>query len=146
MKRIFKYPIPVADHSQLDLPRDARILSVTNQREEIVLYALVEDSEYQTETWEIEVCGDNTGPQHQGIMRNFVNAILDGEKLIAPAEEGVHSVELANAMLLSAFLGEEVSLPIDAALYERELQKRIAKSTARKTVRKMKPTEMRGTF
>ena len=57
MKRIFKYPIPIADHGRLDLPRGARILSVTNQREEIVLYALVEDGEYQNETWEIEIRG-----------------------------------------------------------------------------------------
>lgn len=99
------------------------------------------------ETWEIDVCSDNSGPQHQGITRNFVNAILDGERLIAPAEEGMRSVELANAMLLSAFLCGQVELPIDPAVYERELKKRIANSTVKKkSVKKMNQADMKGTF
>jgi len=65
MKRIFKYPIQVTDHTRLTLPRGARILSVMNQREEIVLYALVEDSAYQNEAWEIEVRG--TGHDASGL-------------------------------------------------------------------------------
>ncbi len=36
------------------------------------------------------------GPRaaHQAITENFVAAILDGTPLIAPAEEGLHSVEV----------------------------------------------------
>ena len=58
-----------------------------------------------------------------GIMKNFTNAILKGETLVAPAEEGIHSVELANAMLYSAFNGAPAELPIDAADYEAVLKK-----------------------
>lgn len=81
------------------------------------------------DTWEITIPAEGIGPQHIGVMQNFANAILNGEKLIAPAAEGIHSVELANAMLLSSHKGETVTLPMDAAEYETLLKARIAKST-----------------
>ncbi len=70
----------------------------------------------------------NHGPQHLGILRNFSNAIRLGEELLSPAPEGIHSVELANAMLMSAFTGETISVPIDGVRYEALLQERIASS------------------
>jgi len=70
------------------------------------------------------------GAQHLGILNNFADAILDGAPLIAPAEEGIHSVELANAMLYSTFTGKTVELPLDGAAYERHLKERIAASNA----------------
>ncbi|OAM89206.1 Gfo/Idh/MocA family oxidoreductase [Termitidicoccus mucosus] len=77
------------------------------------------------------------GEQHAGILKNFTGAILDGEKLIAPASEGLASVEIANAMLLSAWLDKDIPFPLDAELYEKMLNQRIAISSApkvRKTV------------
>jgi len=71
---------------------------------------------------------ENTGGQHVEILQNFVDAILDGAPLIAPAAEGVHSVELANAMLYSTFLNDSVTLPLDAAAYEKVLREKIASS------------------
>jgi predicted dehydrogenase len=68
------------------------------------------------------------GEQHAGILRNFADAILHGAPLIAPAEEGIHSVELANAMLYSTFTGKTVELPLDGAAYERHLQELISRS------------------
>ena len=65
------------------------------------------------------------GDQHVGIMRNFAEAIAGTQPLIAPAAEGVLSVELANAMLLSAFEDRPVDLPLDGAAYERALQAKI---------------------
>lgn len=62
------------------------------------------------------------GGQHVEMIKNFTEAILDGRPLIAPAEEGLHAVELANAMLLSTFENRTVSLPINASVYARHLQ------------------------
>ena len=56
--------------------------------------------------------------QHSRITQNFVNAIEYGEPLTAPAEEGIKSVELANAILMSGILNEKVELPIDPDIYE----------------------------
>jgi len=55
------------------------------------------------------------------LMKNFVDAILDGEALIAPASEGLASVELANAMLYSSLQRQTIDLPLDPALYANEL-------------------------
>lgn len=65
------------------------------------------------------------GAQHAAILQNFTDAILDGAPLLAPAEEAVHAVELANAMLLSTWLDRPVDLPIDARNYAALLQERI---------------------
>jgi predicted dehydrogenase len=72
------------------------------------------------------------GEQHLGILRNFAEAIIDGKPLIAPAADGILSVELANAMLLSAFEDRAVELPLDGAVYERALQSRIAASSRKR--------------
>ena len=71
----------------------------------------------------------DAGPQHAGIMRNFAAAILRGAPLLAPAAEGINSVELANAILLSSWTDGPVTLPLDAALYARWLKRKIAAST-----------------
>jgi predicted dehydrogenase len=75
------------------------------------------------------------GGQHAGILANFAEAILSGAPLIAPAADGIHSVELANAMILSAWTDEAVSLPLDAARYEAALAAKIAASDVVKTKR-----------
>ena len=71
-----------------------------------------------------------------GILQNFVDVILDGGDLIAPAEEGIHSVEFANAMLYSTFTDATVNLPLDSAAYEAALKERIKSSRFVKEVRK----------
>ena len=71
---------------------------------------------------------ENHGKQHVEILQNFINAIRFGETLISPAPEGINSVELANAMLMSAFTAEEIDLPLDGARYEALLNERIASS------------------
>ena len=68
------------------------------------------------------------GGQHNRIITNFTNAILDGEPLIAPAREGVASVELSNAMIYSGLTKQTVELPLDPALYAAELE-RLVKSS-----------------
>jgi predicted dehydrogenase len=71
---------------------------------------------------------EGKGGQHVEALENFADAILTGAPLIAPAEEGIHSVELANAMLYSSLLGRPVEIPLDAAAYEQALMRLIAES------------------
>jgi predicted dehydrogenase len=80
------------------------------------------------ETWEIEVPVSDAEKGHYMITRNFVDAILDGAELIAPAEDGINSVEFANAMLYSSWTGQTVDLPLDGATYEDALKQQIAES------------------
>ena len=83
------------------------------------------DPEYKT----YEISTDGRNDQHVGILNNFTNAILGLEPLFVRGEEGIKSVQMMNAMLLSEWLGRAVELPIDDELYLKELNRRIAKST-----------------
>ena len=83
---------------------------------------------------EIDISISGNGGQHIEVLQNFTNAILKGEELISPAAEGIHSVELANAMLYSTFTDSTVELPLDGAAYEAHLKKLIANSTFQKEV------------
>jgi predicted dehydrogenase len=78
--------------------------------------------------WRATVPTPGAPGSHLVITQNFVDAILDGKPLLAPAEEGLASVELANAMLYSSHLGKAVDLPLDGDGYERLLKERIASS------------------
>jgi len=73
-------------------------------------------------------------PQHAALTQNFVDAILDGTALIAPGEEGIHSIELANALLYSGLTEQTIELPLDGAAYERKLNELIAASKFEKKV------------
>lgn len=85
--------------------------------------------------WNIEIPVSGHGGQHVEILENFTRAILDKTPLIAPAAEGIRSVELANAMILSSFTGRTVDLPLNSAVYARFLKKKISSSTPKKVVR-----------
>ncbi|MCJ7739561.1 MAG: Gfo/Idh/MocA family oxidoreductase [Anaerolineae bacterium] len=71
---------------------------------------------------------EGSGGQHLEILENFADAILTGSELIAPAEEGINSVELANAILYSSLCGKPVDLPLDSAVFEEQLKELIETS------------------
>ncbi len=98
------------------------------------------------EIWNVEIPVKGGGAQHLGIMQNFVEAILDGKPLIADAREGIHSVELANAMLHSSFTGKPVDMPLNGQSYERRLKKLIRESRVEKKTVKAKPVDMSDSF
>ena len=86
------------------------------------------------EVWNVEIPFEDAPNGHVTLMQNFINAILDGEPLIAPGEEGIHSVELANVILYSSLIGQTVQLPMDSAAYEKKLNELIASSKIEKKV------------
>ncbi|MGC9468709.1 MAG: Gfo/Idh/MocA family protein [Anaerolineae bacterium] len=96
--------------------------------------------------WNVEIPVYGHGGQHAEVLENFANAILTGEPVIAPAEEGIHSVELANAMLFSSLKGETIDLPLDSAAYEEELKRLIATSSFRKETVEAAETDMSASF
>jgi predicted dehydrogenase len=86
------------------------------------------------EVWNVEIPFENAANGHATLMQNFINAILDGEPLIAPGEEGIHSIELANVILYSSLIDQTVELPMDSAAYEKKLNELIAGSKIQKKV------------
>jgi hypothetical protein len=98
------------------------------------------------DVWNCEIPFDNAPNAHAILMQNFVNAILEGEPLIAPGEEGMGSVELANVILYSSLIGLEVKLPMDASAFEIKLQELIADSKLEKKVVEIKDDDFTKSF
>jgi len=96
--------------------------------------------------WNIEIPFDNAVLPHATMVQNFVNAILDGEKLVAPGEEGIHSVELANVMVYSSLIGQTVEMPMDGAAWEKKLNQLMAESKIEKKVVQVETTDFVGSF
>jgi predicted dehydrogenase len=99
------------------------------------------------DTWNIAIPAEGEGGQHREVMQNFTDAILDRTPLIAPAKEGINSVELANAILMSSLAGKSVDLPINGKAFERRLKKLVKESTfVKKAVKPTGPVDMAASF
>lgn len=90
-------------------------------------FGRIKYSKYQAEL-------DGENPQHVGVLNAFAAAILRGEPLVAPGEEGINGLMISNAAFLSSWLGRAVVLPVDEELFYEELRKKTAKSAAKKNV------------
>ncbi len=78
---------------------------------------------------------------HYSILQNFCRHLLNGEKLVSPGEDGLQSLELANAVWLSAQLGKAVKLPLSRRAYDKFLEKKRAESTFVKQVKDQRVTD-----
>lgn len=84
------------------------------------------------ETWKVEVPVRGSDGGHREVTGKWIGAILGGTPLVAPGEEGIQSLQLSNAMLLSAWTDAWVDIPVDEDLFCEKLQERIAASTYEK--------------
>ena len=117
---------------------DDKITYVRNEQEMGAFSRATTESFSRPASWDVSIPAAGHGGQHNEVLQNFTDAILDGATLVAPAPEGIHSVELANSMLLSAWTQKPVSLPIDGKKYERLLKAKIAESAAKGKGKKKK--------
>lgn len=121
----------VGDRGKLVYEKD----KLTYERNEVPMqeFSKTTDQSFGTPgRWQVEIPVPHHGGQHNEILQNVTDAILHGKKLLSPAAEGIHSVQFANAMLLSSFENRTVDLPLDAAHYEKHLQKLISTSRYQK--------------
>lgn len=100
------------------------------------------------ELWEIEIPYNNSDDdQHQKVIANFADSILNDTKLIAEAEDGINSVELANSMLLSSMDDKTVELPVDGDYFEKKLLNLIENSTfVKKNVKEDGPADLSSSY
>jgi len=80
---------------------------------------------------------------HIAITSNFCRAILYGDELLTPGAEGIRQVELASAIILSSFTKKRVSLPLNAAAYEKLLTKLKARSKPKKRAKAQRITDVK---
>ncbi len=85
------------------------------------------------EFWRCEIPAGGGNAGHSEVTRRWVNAILqnDSSLLVADGREGIKSLEISNAMLMSAWTDDWVELPIDEDRYLELLQERIKGSSYR---------------
>ena len=72
-----------------------------------------------------------TANQHAEVFNDVVGAVSEGRPVATPLEDGVASIELANAILVSAWEDRRVDLPVDAVAYHEALERRIEASDFR---------------
>jgi predicted dehydrogenase len=100
------------------------------------------------EVWKCDVPADDKGGQHAEVTAAWIKAILaeDASLMVADGSEGINSLTLSNAMLMSAWTDAWVDLPIDAEKYHKLLQERIDSSTYVKDTSKATVMDVEGTF
>jgi predicted dehydrogenase len=76
----------------------------------------------------MEVETDGKNEQHPGVINAFADKILGKGELVASGEEGIKGLTLSNAMHLSSWLDETLTIPFDEDLFLEELNKRRALS------------------
>ncbi len=81
---------------------------------------------------EIECDGENT--QHIGVLNAFASHILHGEPLVADGREGINGLMISNAMHLSSWTKDEVTLPFDEEKFHALLKEKIATSKDKENV------------
>jgi predicted dehydrogenase len=128
--------------NQLEIAGENGRLTVTNnqkirfQRNRVPMSEFCMTSQQgfaMPECWEMEIPVEVEGNQHLEIVQNFANAIQGKGELISSIEQGVGSVELANAMLLSGWTEQKICLPIDTIKYQQLLSEKATQSTFQKT-------------
>jgi len=81
---------------------------------------------------------------HRLLIENFTRHLLKGEPLLSPAEEALGSLELANAILLSADRGKAVKLPVNRRAYDAFLARKRREFPSVRQVEDKRITDPRG--
>ncbi len=89
----------------------------------------------------IEPESEGTLRDQPALLQNFARAILYDEPLWAPGEEGLASVELINAIILSSMRQQPVSLPVDRQAYDALIEQLKAQSRPKTRVREQHLTD-----
>lgn len=84
---------------------------------------------------------------HKKVTDNFIHTIMNGEgSLIAYGTEGMNSLTLANAIMLSSFSSRTIDIPIDADDYENRLTELIKHSRYIKKIHSGMEADMSHSF
>ncbi len=113
-----------ADNGKLVL-EDGKITFWKNEESAIKFSRKTDQMWARPKNEKIVIETEGKGEGHAEITRNWLSAIENGTPLLAPGLEGINSLELANAMVLSEWLDSPVDLPIDDDLYYEKLKEKM---------------------
>ncbi|TDF94060.1 Gfo/Idh/MocA family protein [Paenibacillus piri] len=96
------------------------------------------------ENWYTEIPVDTNAPSgHRIVMEKFIAAVQNGGgELIAYGPEGINGLTIGNAIMLSSFTDQTVTLPMDGDAYEQKLQELIQSSKYVKKTRSVEGTDL----
>jgi len=138
--------LEIAGSRGLVVLENDRLSFVRNEHDMIEFSRTARQGFTKPATWHITIPFENAVQPHVTITQNFVNTIVAGESLIAPGADGLHSIELANAIVYSAIQGKTIELPLDSAAWENELNRLIAESKFVKKVVKTDSADFTSSF
>ena len=117
----------VGDNGKLVM-EDQKVVFWRNRAGERQWNATCKQGMEKPECWKCEIPAAARGEEHRDILKNWVSAIVNKTPLLASGEEGLHSLELSNAMLLSSWTDTWVDLPINDDRFYEHFQKRVEAS------------------
>ncbi len=83
----------------------------------------------------VDLSGETYPTGTEGVWANFLRAIRGEEETFMDGRDGILSLELANALMASGFLGKPVRLPLEPAEYDHVLAQLRSGNTGRAIVR-----------
>jgi len=86
----------------------------------------------KNEVWDINIPSNSEGGPHVILLRNWINAIRKGEKLISPGAEGINGLSISNAIHLSSWTNDWAYVPVDEKRFGELLKQKIATSRGRR--------------
>jgi predicted dehydrogenase len=111
--------------------------TLTFHRTRISVFEDLKNSESgfgKPECWVCQIPIDGKGGEQKIIIENFCDSIQGKGELIAQASEGLNSISMDNAIMLSSFEKKMIDIPLDEDAYEAKLIDLIAHSTIKKNI------------
>jgi predicted dehydrogenase len=96
-----------------------RFEALKENLEEVVKHSEEPFATIESVSEELNIPEDKQG--HKAVFESFIENIISGEpnnKMASPGDEGIHSVEWANSILLSSLNKQKITLPLDRDKYE----------------------------
>jgi len=115
----------VGDMGKIVVTNSSKITFYRNRTSERIHNA-AKTSKSVPEYWVFDVPTPGVDETHMSVIKNLSNAIINNAPLAIHGEDGMRSLQLSNAMHLSAWTGKTISLPVDEELYYSLLQERIS--------------------
>jgi predicted dehydrogenase len=105
-------------------------LRIDRNEESMLTFANTSDEVFTTVPHAAEEIAVKTGGgMHRTVTERFARAVRGEGEVVAQGAEGMGSVMLANAVLMSHFAGKKIDLPLDGDAYQGLLEDLISKST-----------------
>jgi hypothetical protein len=81
-RKIFKYTLPLAEHSIVEMPAGAEVLSVHNQKDALCVWAMIDPAQAQMKKRMFFIVGTGISMEYHDMMRFIGTAHLHGGSLV----------------------------------------------------------------